>query len=96
MWRPYSDQAMTTDFNGNALIAGSTASDFNPDTDASVDTSTAASVTIYIKANLLGKTETVSKEFTIAVCDGETVSLAGPSEHYLRFEKGSTATVGNF
>ena len=46
----FADQALTTDFAGNALLIGSESPGFNPGDPMSIDTASSTSLTIYAGA----------------------------------------------
>jgi hypothetical protein len=73
---------LTQQWTGSPLVTGSTDPTFDPNTEASVVTTAVAEETVYIKANLIGQTQTVTKQYTFAVCDSSIeVKLAGLSEY---------------
>jgi hypothetical protein len=75
----YSDSAMTTLLTtGNAVITESLNwATWDQTSPSTVDTSTSTSWTIYYKGTHDGSTQSVSKILTIAICNGETVTLSG-------------------
>lgn len=87
----YSDSAMTVGFSSSSLIPATSSSSFDPAVDTPVGTSAEAQDSLYVKARLLGRTETASRELILAVCNAELVYSAGLREQFLRYQKDATA-----
>jgi hypothetical protein len=79
----YSDSAMNTlETTGNTVITQSLDwGSWDQTSPSTVDTSTSTSWTIYYKGTHGGSTQSVSKTLTIAICNGETVTVSGESNY---------------
>jgi hypothetical protein len=73
------------------LITGSTVPTFDKKSPAPIVTSAIGTTKIYVRANLKQRTDYVTKEWTISICDGETITSKRPDYKGLVFDVGQSS-----